>query len=822
MACINQEKEMAFAEVIFNIPINHAYTYKIPDEVKVLLPGMRVLAPFGKRTMTGMVVKITKESKVTSVKNFLDVLDEKPMVSDEMLKLTKWISEYYFSSWGQAVQLALPRGIDTIETEIVHLIEDEIDEDLTERQQDLYHVIAINPDKTKDYYRKKFGYGSFHYFLNILEEKGYIWREKKKKEARVRELIKKFVHIPRNYEERKNASADFQKYLKRRPEIDDFFIKYCGKAIPLSDFQKLTSMASKTLKKVVSYEICVLEERRMDRKPEYENNEKKKDITLMEEQQKVVSELLKDVKDEKFTAKLLHGVTGSGKTQVYIETLKEVIKLGKTGIILIPEIALTPQTVIRFQSIFSDNVVVFHSKMSPGERYDAWMSCYRQEVKIVVGPRSALFMPIKNIGLIVIDEEHESTYKQKDNQLKYHARDVAVYWAKMNDAIILLGSATPSLESYYNARRGKYGLLEIKNRVENVRMPDVNIVDMKYNRYKVNDQRSLFSEELVQKIRDRIRKKEQVILLQNRRGYSSFIQCKECGFIPVCPNCELTLTYHSYHNKLQCHLCGHMQPAFRHCPQCESVNLSYKGDGTQKIQGELMAIFPDVKIIRMDQDTTQGKNMHHKLLSSFAKKEADILLGTQMIAKGLDFANVTLVGVISTDVGLAIPDYRAAERTFQLLTQVAGRSGRGDLPGEVILQSYMFSHYAIQYAKNHDYLGFYMDEMKFRMDYNYPPFSRMIEVQVSASEIGDAINTVRKLALDIHKAASPFCDVIGPAPAVIPRMKNMHRWQLTIRLNPLSDPGGKRTKAILREIIKPQLFSAKSNVKVSVDVDPIL
>ncbi len=812
---------MPFAEIVFNIPVPHAYTYKIPAEVKNLKPGMRVLAPFGKRTMTGMVVKISGESKVTSVKTFLDVLDDKPLISEDMLELTHWISEYYFASWGQAVQLALPRGIDTIETEIIHLIEDEIDEKLSERQQELYEIIAINPGKTKDYYRKKFGYNSFHYLLSALEKKGYIWCEKKKKDARVRELTRKFVLIPDDYEVRRDNSADFQKYLKRRPEIDEIFLKHRGKSVPLTDFQALTSMASKTLKNITAYGICVVEEKRIERKPQYENSEEKKDIILTDEQRKAVNELLKDVKKEKFAPQLLYGVTGSGKTQVYIEALKEVIKLGKTGIILIPEISLTPQTVMRFQSIFSDKVVVFHSKMSNGERFDAWMACYRQDVKIVVGPRSALFMPLKNIGLIVVDEEHEATYKQKDNQLKYHARDVAVYWAKQNNALVLLGSATPSLESYYNARRGKYGLLEIRNRVENIKMPDVHIVDMKYNRYKVNNQRSLFSELLVQKIEDRLKKKEQVILLQNRRGYSSFIQCKDCGYIPVCPNCEITLTYHSYNNKLQCHLCGYVQPAFRYCPQCESTNLSYKGDGTQKIQGELMTIFPDAKIIRMDQDTTQGKNMHHKLLSAFGRKEADILLGTQMIAKGLDFANVTLVGVISTDVGLAIPDYRAAERTFQLLTQVSGRSGRGDLHGEVIFQSYQYSHYAIQFAQAQDYTGFYMDEMKFRRDFNYPPFSRVIEVMVSAAEMGDAIATARELAVGIHKRAQQYCSVIGPAPAVIPKMKNLHRWQLTIKLNPKSDANGKMTKEILRKFIKPQLFSGNSNVRVSVDVDPI-
>ncbi len=813
---------MPFAEVIFNIPVPHAYTYKIPDVVKSITPGMRVLTPFGSRTMTGIVVKIMNESKLTSVKTILDVLDDKPLISEDMLNLTKWISEYYFSSWGQAVQLSLPRGINTIEKEVIHLIEDEIEEDLSERQKELYQIIASNPDKSKDYYRKKFGYNSFHYLLITLEKKGYVWREKKRQGARVRELTRKYVCIPKDYEMRKNRSAEFQKYLSRRPEINDIFTTNTAKAVLLTDFQKLTSMASKTLKKIINYEICSLEERRVERKPEFENNEPKKNISLTEDQRRVVEKLLKDVSKGQFAVWLLHGVTGSGKTQVYIEALKKVIEAGKTGIILIPEIALTPQTVVRFQSVFSDKVVVFHSKMSDGERFDAWMACYRNDVKIVVGPRSALFMPLKNIGLIVVDEEHESTYKQKDNQLKYHARDVAVYWAKKNNALVLLGSATPSLESYYNARIGKYGLLEIKKRVENVKMPDIHIVDMKYNRYKVNNERSLFSELLVKKISDRLEKKEQVILLQNRRGYSSFIQCKECGYIPLCPNCEITLTYHSYHNKIQCHLCGHVQPAFIHCPRCESSNLSYKGIGTQKIQNELHAIFPNAKLIRMDQDTTQGKNMHYKLLSAFARKEADILLGTQMIAKGLDFANVTLVGVISTDVGLAIPDYRAAERTFQLLTQVSGRSGRGALHGEVIYQSYLYTHYAIQYAKDHDYLGFYMDEMKFRKDFKYSPFVRMIEVLISSVKMSDAIATSRQLGIGFHKRAKEYCNVIGPAPAVLPKMKNLHRWQITIKLNPNTDPTGKKTKKILRDFIKPQLFSRNSNIKVSVDIDPIL
>lgn len=813
---------MLYAEVVFNIPIDHAYTYKVPDELTLTLPGVRVLAPFGKRTITGVIVNISETCAYTSPKSLIDVLDTKPLISEKMLALLRWISEYYVASLGQTLQLALPKGIDVHDKEIIHLINDDPSIELSEKQRELYIIIGSNPGLSKDYYRKKFGQSAFYSILNILEDKGLISRENQRVEARVRELYRKFVVIPKDYQVKKKKSDKYLNYINRRPEIDEYMSRNSESTILMSEFFKDTSMASATLNRLCEEDICRIEEKQLERRPDINYKEVVKKIILSNEQTHVINEISKCLLENTFVSFLLHGVTGSGKTQVYIEILKQVIAKNKSAIILIPEISLTPQTVSRFESIFAGQIAVFHSKMSTGERYDAWMACYNRKVKIVVGPRSALFVPLHDIGLIVVDEEHETTYKQSDISPRYHARDVAIYWAKMNNAIVILGSATPSMDSYFNARRNKFKLLEILNRVDNQRLPEVTIVDLKKNRPKINSATSLFSQNLIDKICDRLQKKEQVILLQNRRGFSSFLQCKMCGFIPLCPNCDVTLTYHSYHENLQCHLCGHKQQSIFNCPNCGGKQIVFKGVGTQRIQTELSAIIPEVRILRMDQDTTRNKNSYDLFLNKFGKGEADILLGTQMIAKGLDFSNVTLVGVISADIGLAQPDFRAAERVFNLLTQVAGRSGRGIIHGEVVIQSYIFSHYSIQYAKNHDYSGFYMQEMQHRKEYNYPPYVKLIQILVSADKMGDAISNVRLIAINLKKLAAKYLTVIGPAPAVISRMNNLYRWQVTLRINSKTDPVGKKGKEIIKKIIEPLNRKNKKSLNIVVDIDPLI
>jgi len=813
---------MPFAEIVFNLPLDHSYTYHVPPDIKNLRPGMRVLVPFGKRTITGIVISVISKTKLSSTKDIIDSLDDKPLLSGKMLELTKWISEYYLSSYGQAIYLALPKGIDSQDKERIHLIHEDPHVKLTERQKDLYLIIGEQPGNTKEFYRKKFGHHSFNHFVSALEKKGLVRREKYRQGARVGQLTRKFISISGTYEQEKDQHENFLKYIKKRPEIDSFFIAHQGKNILMSDFLKQTSMASGTLQKIIGYELCSVEEMQVERKPLLTYREADKKITLTDEQSQAVKDIRTKIKGDAFSVFLLHGVTGSGKTQVYIEALKETLAKGKNAIVLIPEIALTPQTVARFTVVAEDKIAVFHSKMSAGERYDAWMACYENKVKVVIGPRSALFAPLENVGLVVVDEEHENTYKQTDTSPRYHARDVAVFWAKMNQAVVVLGSATPSLESYYNARRKKYTLLEIRNRVDNIRMPDVYIVDMKQKRARIGQEMTLFSQILVDKMIERLDKKEQIILLQNRRGYSSFMQCKECGFIPLCPNCDISLTYHSYNEQLQCHLCGHKQPAYHDCPACGGKQLAYKGVGTQRIQSELNELLSGAHILRMDQDTTRGKNSHDAILQAFGNKEADILLGTQMIAKGLDFENVTLVGVISADVGLAIPDFRAAERVFQLLTQVAGRSGRGQKAGEVVVQSYLYNHYAVQLAQQHDFTGFYMLEMQHRRDYKYPPFYKMIQVLVSAVKMSDAIALARTLSLAINRRAKTYCQVVGPAPGLVPRVNNLFRWQLSIKLNPKTDPTGQKTRPILKQILQPHLTKRNQEIRVSVDIDPLL
>ncbi len=813
---------MPYAEIVFNLPLDHAYTYHIPQDVDNLRPGMRVLVPFGKRTITGVVVRILKKTTLTSLKEIIDVLDEHPLLSETMLQLTRWVAEYYLAAWGQAIYLALPKGIDTLQKERFHLLVEDPHVNLTERQKELYLMIGEQPGNSADFYRKKFGQHGFHYFAAKLESKGLIRRERYLQGPRVKQLVRKFVTIPETYESLKTSDAAFERYIKKRPEIHAYFRERAGQNILMAEFLKQTGMSASTLKRLDAKGICTIAEQRVQRHPEFNYTEEEKHFELTAEQQKAVDAIGANIRQNRFKVFLLHGVTGSGKTQVYIEALKETIQTGKNAIVLIPEIALTPQTVARFRAVGGEAIAVFHSKMSPGERYDAWMACYQDKIQVVIGPRSALFAPLKNVGLIVVDEEHENSYKQTDTAPRYHARDVAVFWANMNKATVILGSATPSLESFYNARRGKYTLLEILNRVDNIRMPDVYLVDMKRKRVRIGHEVTLFSQELADKIQQRLERKEQVILLQNRRGYSSFMQCKECGFIPLCPNCDVSLTYHSYNEQMQCHLCGHRQYAVHECPACGGKQISYKGIGTQRIHKELAELFPTARILRMDQDTTKGKNSHSEILQAFGDKQADILLGTQMIAKGLDFENVTLVGVISADVGLAIPDFRSAERVFQLLTQVSGRSGRGQKQGEVVVQSYLYSHYAIQLAKEHDYTGFYMREMQHRRDFRYPPFYRIIQMVVSSVKMSEAIALSRKLAVTVNRRVQAYAQVIGPAPAVLSRVNNLFRWQVALKLNPKTDPGGTHTKAILRQVLEPHLSRRSPDIRVTVDVDPLL
>ena len=502
---------------------------------------------------------------------------------------------------------------------------------------------------------------------------------------------------------------------------------------------------------------------------------------------------------------LLYGVTGSGKTEVYMEIIDHYLKLGKTSIVLVPEISLTPQMVNRFRERFGDKIAALHSALSDGEKYDEWRRIYRGEASIVIGARSAIFAPLKNIGVIIIDEEHSDSYKQSDSSPRYSAKDVAILRSKYHKCPVVLGSATPSLETMARAKKGVFKLLELPNRVNGKSLPKVSIIDM--NDRKRN--KGNFSLELLNSIRDRLDKNEQIILLLNRRGYSNFVTCKNCGFTFKCPNCDITLTYHKSSNTLRCHYCGYGEKVYKKCPECKEESLSNLGVGTQKIEEELSKLFPISRILRMDYDTTSRKGMHEEMIEDFKSHKYDILLGTQMVAKGLDFSLVTLVGVINADTSLNIPDFRSSENTFSLLSQVAGRSGRSEKTGEVIIQTFNPDHYAISLVKTHNYLGFYEKEMSIRKMLKYPPYYYLCNIKISGKDAdyiyAEALKIKRSLDRNI-----PNDIILGPSNSSIFRVNNIFRYNIIIKY---------KNDMNLYEILNKIIEHYKTNIKIKIDID---
>jgi len=510
---------------------------------------------------------------------------------------------------------------------------------------------------------------------------------------------------------------------------------------------------------------------------------------------------------------LLKGVTGSGKTEVYMNAVSDVLKEGKSAVILVPEISLTPQMIERFKGRFGREVAVFHSKLSDGERYDEWYRVKEGKARLIIGARSALFLPAKDLGIIILDEEHENTYKSEQNP-KYHTREVAEFISKIKGCKVILGSATPSIETYYRALSGEIELIELKNRVYNKAMPKMEIIDMREELKSGNI--SMFSRKLMKEIRDTLSKKEQVILFLNRRGFSTFVSCRSCGYVFKCPHCDISLTYHK-NGLLNCHYCGYSTRQEKLCPKCKSKYVKYFGAGTERVEEEIKKYFSSVKVLRMDIDTTRNKNSYEYIYDAFKRGEADILIGTQMISKGLDFQNVTLVGVLAADMSLNIPDYRSSEKTYQLITQVSGRAGRGDKKGKVIVQTYNPEHYSIEYAKKYDYEGFYKEEFTMRGLMNYPPFAKILLVNVSSKNERLLIDFMRKLEAEFPKIIGNYLNIemLGPVPCIISKIKENYRWQILLK--------GDLSLEFCNKI-KDRVYQLNKNVyndiKISLDINP--
>ncbi len=735
-----------FAEAALPVPLRRVFTYRIPAQLRdKIKPGARVSLPFGRRNMTGYVVglhpdlPIDVEIDESKIKDIFEVMDEEPLITPEILRLTQWTADYYASFWGEMLKASLPAG--------------------------------INSEKVRPKRRKAVR------LLNTTSEKPLSGDQLK-----ILALLKV-----------KNGEMLFTEVLDQA-EVG---------ASPLN-----------TLAKRGIVEVYIQD---VDRDPLKDAKlPERDDFELTSEQQGSLNAITAAIKNkDTFKAFLLHGVTGSGKTEVYIRAMQHTLDTGRSAMMLVPEIALTPVFSRRLRSVFGSEVAILHSNLSTGERYDEWRRIRRGDARIAIGTRSAVFAPLENIGLMIVDEEHDPSYRQHESPF-YNARDVAVMRAHFAGAVVVLGSATPAMESFYNAQNGKYTYLELPDRIGGRGLATAELVDMR-EVFKQFGKDVPVSPQLFDSIRETHAKGEQVIILLNRRGFSQFVLCRTCGETLKCPNCDITLTFHRSDNKLLCHYCNHREKSPKVCPHCQSEYLYFVGEGTENIADQLAKKFPDMRIARVDRDTMAHKGELEDILLRFAAGELDMLVGTQMIAKGHDFPNVTLVGVISVDIGLGLPDLRSAERTFQLITQVAGRAGRGKQAGKVLIQTYYPEHYALRHAKQQDYEGFYAEEIKFRQRLGYPPFVVLASILIKHRDHAYASKQANLLKRSLDTAnRDRQARILGPAPASISRLKGEFRLQIILK-----GP----TRQILRETLNIALLEAEhlgcDLRTINVEIDPV-
>lgn len=789
------------AKVIVDVPamqVDRPFDYFIPEDLEELIrPGMRVSVPFGNRKIQGFVTSLDETEENPKLKGIDGVMDLAPVLNEELMELGDWLAEDTLSFRVSAYQAMLPAALRAKYEKYFLRLDDENEEleQLFEGYETLDWKVAEARGLLKQI-GKWVREGSVEV---VYQVKNKITNKK----VRVVSCLKSPYQLTEIIE-------DMPKNAKAQSRVLAFFQAFEGSEILVSELKKQAVITDTTIKKLADLHILSIQEKIISRDP-YQNHqfEKSESLQLLPDQQTACWKITAATEQETF---LIHGVTGSGKTEIYLQTIEAKLKEGKEAIVLVPEISLTPQMVERFKSRFGSEVAVLHSALSSGEKYDEWRKIERKEARVVVGARSAVFAPLENLGIIIIDEEHEASYKQEDNP-RYHARDVAIWRANKYQCPVVLGSATPSLESFARAKKGVYTLIELPSRVNDRAMPEVSVVDMREELRKEN--RTEFSTELLEKIKDRIAKKEQTVLMLNRRGYSSFVMCRDCGYVVECPNCDISLTYHQSSNQMKCHYCGHEERVPQKCPSCEGEHIRYFGTGTQKVEESLTKLIPEARVIRMDVDTTRTKGAHEKLLKSFRNHEADILLGTQMIAKGLDFPDITLVGVLNADTMLHLPDFRASERTFQLLTQVSGRAGRHERTGEVVVQSYNPEHYSIEFAKKHDFIGFYNHEMQLRKMGSYPPFYYLTMINVSDENEMKAIRTIQEMAQFLRGKLGPDAVVLGPVPSTITRIKNKYRYQCIIKYKIEPD-----LKKELKTLITHYQKDQQKGLTITIDVQP--
>lgn len=788
------------AQVIVDVPLmqtDKPFSYIIPKDVEDQVTiGSRVHVPFGRgnRLLQGFVVGFsdTFDNTVTDLKAISEVLDFEPVLNVEQLELAEQMRHTVFSY-----------KISILKSMIPNLLNSQYDKRLTPTESlSSEERLALFGEKESRLY-SSFTEEEAKKVARLVQAGkitvDYLAKDKKNIKT------EKYYYI----QAEKMAAADFSNRAKKRLELRDYLLEHPEEG-RMSDLHHLFSRD--VVKFFVDNQLITVLEREKKRSDAYFDVATTDFLDLNAEQAAVVEQVTSQIAQES-NPFLLEGVTGSGKTEVYLHIIDKVLKLGKTAIVLVPEISLTPQMTNRFISRFGKQVAIMHSALSDGEKFDEWRKIKSGQARVVVGARSAIFVPIENIGAIIIDEEHEATYKQESNP-RYHARDVALLRAKYHKAVLLMGSATPSIESRARASRGVYQFLQLTHRANPMaKIPKVEIVD--FRDYVGQQEVSNFTPYLLEKIADRLEKNEQVVLMLNRRGYSSFIMCRDCGYVDECPNCDISLTLHMDTKTMNCHYCGFEKSIPHTCPNCHSRSIRYYGTGTQKAYDELVEVFPQARILRMDVDTTRQKGAHQRILDKFGNHEADILLGTQMIAKGLDFPNVTLVGVLNADTSLNLPDFRSSERTFQLLTQVAGRAGRAEKEGEVLIQTYNPQHYAIQLAQKQDYEAFYAYEMGIRRQLAYPPYYFTVGLTLSHKDEQTVVRKSFELLQLLRQQLSDKIKILGPTPKPIARTHNLYHYQIIVKYR-FED----NLENVLNQILDLTQLPENKDLRLVVDYEP--
>jgi len=803
---------MTYAEVAVNSPGSRStFCYAIPSTLEVGV-GHAVWVPFGSRVVQGIVVDTSDEPSVEAPREILGPIAEQPLLSPAQIRLARWISQRYVSPLFDAVALMLPPGFERkLTTRFQRVVSEEGLPSLTPEQRHLLHLIG---DKGKTRLReleKRLGAGKARRIADQLLRYRLIAKSEELEGPKVRPKTVPYVRLLGSKDEAQNEVMRLERSRARRQAEVLRFLSHRSEPVPVSEVRRHLKCSSAVITALAERHLVAVEQVRVKRDPLSGLSLAPAQVPVPSSSQLAAWQLLDDNWDRGSPPVfLLFGVTGSGKTEIYLRALARVVASGRRGICLVPEIALTPQTVERFASRFPGRVAVLHSGLSLGEQLDEWESIAGGDCDVVIGPRGALFAPLPELGLIIMDEEHEWTYKQEDQSPRYHARDVAIELARLGGAVVILGSATPDIETFHKAWSGGYHLVELKERVSSggySPLPEVHVLDAREELKAGN--RGLLSRQLLAAMKEALGRREQIILFLNRRGTATFVQCRSCGFIFRCPRCSVALTYHSVEQRLACHRCHYATPVPESCPECSGRSLKFLGVGTQRVEEEVRRFFPRARLLRWDSDVSGTRHAHERLMADFRDCKADILIGTQMIAKGLDVPQVTLAGIVNADTGLNFPDFRAGERTFQLLCQVAGRAGRGLKSGTVFIQTYCPDHYAIRAAAKHDYRGFYAQEIEYRRRYAYPPFGRFIRLVYSHPNEGLCRREAERLSAFILKEKEerglPDLRLIGPAPAFAARVRGRYRWQLVVGDGDIAE--------LLSELTLPQGWI--------VDVDPV-